>query len=171
MRLLPPLTISSEEIEEGLARLAGSLRPGADSASLLPDGLELDDDPKRIDTTSAALSRVYWGKGRARERECAIEGSTRVVGIYRGSDQVGFARAVTDGAVLAYLADVYVLEPYRGNGLGLELIREIVDGDMQDDVRWMLHTADAAGLYRKLGFRPQAPPYPLMERPPVAGTR
>jgi hypothetical protein len=35
----------------------------------------------------------------------------------------------------------------------------------------MLHTADAAGLYRKLGFRPQAPPYPLMERPPAAGTR
>ena len=141
----------------------------------LPSGLELDDDPKRvdIDAVHAFISKEsYWGKGRARERVArAIDGSTRVVGIYRGSDQVGFARAVSDGAVVAYLADVYVLEPYRGKGLGLELIREIVDGDAQDDVRWMLHTADAAGLYRKLGFRPQAPPYPLMERPPVAGTR
>ena len=141
----------------------------------LPDGLELDDDPKRvdIDAVHAFISQEsYWGKGRARERVArAIDGSTRVVGIYRGSDQVGFARAVTDGAVVAYLADVYVLEPYRGKGLGLELIREIVNGDTPDDVRWMLHTADAAGLYRKLGFRPQAPPYPLMERPPIAGTR
>ncbi|MGA9316381.1 MAG: GNAT family N-acetyltransferase [Solirubrobacteraceae bacterium] len=141
----------------------------------LLNGLELDDDPKRvdIDAVHAFISQEsYWGKGRARERVArAIDGSTRVVGIYRGSDQVGFARAVTDGAVVAYLADVYVLEPYRGKGLGLELIREIVDGDTPDDVRWMLHTADAAGLYRKLGFRPQAPPYPLMERPPVAGTR
>lgn len=141
----------------------------------LPDGLELDDDPKRVDVDAvhAFISQEsYWGKGRARERVArAIDGSTRVVGIYRGSDQVGFARAVSDGAVVAYLADVYVLEPYRGKGLGLELIREIVDGDTRDDVRWMLHTADAAGLYRKLGFRPQAPPYPLMERPPVAGTR
>lgn len=141
----------------------------------LPNGLELDDDPKRVDLDAvhAFISQEsYWGKGRARERVArAIDGSTRVVGIYRGSDQVGFARAVSDGAVVAYLADVYVLEPYRGNGLGLELIREIVDGDTRDDVRWMLHTADAAGLYRKLGFRPQAPPYPLMERPPVAGTR
>jgi GNAT superfamily N-acetyltransferase len=141
----------------------------------LPDGLELDDDPKRvdIDAVHAFISQEsYWGRGRARERIArAIEGSTRVVGIYRGSDQVGFARAVSDGAVVAYLADVYVLESYRGKGLGLELIREIVDGDTQDDVRWMLHTADAAGLYRKLGFSPQAPPYPLMERPPVAGTR
>jgi GNAT superfamily N-acetyltransferase len=141
----------------------------------LPDGLELDDDPKRVDVDAvhAFISQEsYWGKGRARERVArAIDGSTRVVGIYRGSDQVGFARAVSDGAVVAYLADVYVLEPYRGKGLGLELIREIVDGDTRNDVRWMLHTADAAGLYRKLGFRPQAPPYPLMERPPVAGTR
>jgi ribosomal protein S18 acetylase RimI-like enzyme len=142
---------------------------------LLWDGLELDDDPERVDVDAvhAFISREsYWGEGRARERVArAIRGSTRVLGIYRGSEQVGFARAVSDGAVVAYLADVYVLEAYRGRGLGLELVREIVEGDTREDVRWMLHTADAAGLYRKLGFRPQAPPYPLMERPPAAGTR
>lgn len=142
---------------------------------LLWDGLELDDDPERvdIDAVHAFIScESYWGKGRARERVArAIRGSTRVLGIYRGAEQVGFARAVSDGAVVAYLADVYVLEAYRGRGLGLELVREIVEGDTREDVRWMLHTADAAGLYRKLGFRAQAPPYPLMERPPAVGTR
>jgi ribosomal protein S18 acetylase RimI-like enzyme len=56
-----------------------------------------------------------------------------------------------------------VHEAHRGRGLGLELVREILDGSL-DDVRWMLHTADAQGLYAKLGFAEGQPPYPLMER-------
>lgn len=135
----------------------------------LPGGFELDDDPGRIDVGAvhAFISgESYWGLGRTRERvERAISGSTRVVGLYSGEAQVGFARSVSDGAVIAYLADVYVLAPYRGQGLGLELVREIVEGG-NGEVRWLLHTADAKGLYEKLGFGPDRAPYPLMERPP-----
>jgi len=137
----------------------------------LPGGFVLDDDPQRIDIDAvhAFISEEsYWGLGRARERiERAIRGSTRVVGLYRGSELIGFARSVSDGAVIAYLADVYVLEQYRGRGLGLELVREIVDSGSHSDVRWLLHTADAQGLYEKLGFGPDRAPYPLMERPPT----
>jgi GNAT superfamily N-acetyltransferase len=136
----------------------------------LTGGFVLDDDPQRvdIDAVHAFISgESYWGLGRARERiERAIRGSTRVVGLYRDTEQVGFARSVSDEAVIAYLADVYVLEPYRGRGLGLELVRELVDGSPQRGVRWLLHTADAQNLYRKLGFGPDKAPYPLMERPP-----
>jgi ribosomal protein S18 acetylase RimI-like enzyme len=60
---------------------------------------------------------------------------------------------------------VYVLGSYRGRGLGYELVREMVEGSF-GEVRWMLHTADAQGLYVKLGFSDGAPPYPLMERAP-----
>jgi GNAT superfamily N-acetyltransferase len=134
----------------------------------LADGFELDDDPARIDVDAvhAFLSgESYWGRGRTRERiERAIGGSRRVLGLYRGGEQVGFARAVSDGAIMAYLADVYVLPAYRGRGLGLELVREMVAGCEPWDVRWMLHTADAQGLYAKLGFVEDAPAYPLMER-------
>jgi GNAT superfamily N-acetyltransferase len=137
----------------------------------LPGGFELDDDPERIDIDAvhAFIScESYWGKGRAREQvERAIRGSTRVMGLYRGATQVGFARAVSDGAIIAYLADVYVLSDYRSRGLGLELVREIVDAGPSRNVRWLLHTADAQGLYQKLGFGPDSPPYPLMERPPA----
>ena len=133
----------------------------------LDGGFELDDDRSRIDVDAVHAfisTESYWGLGRPRERvERAIEGSTRVLGLYRGSEQVGFARAVSDAATVAYLADVYVLEAHRGRGLGLELVREILDGSL-DDVRWMLHTADAQGLYAKLGFAEGQPPYPLMER-------
>jgi GNAT superfamily N-acetyltransferase len=134
----------------------------------LGDGLELDDDPGRVDVDAVHAyldGESYWARGRTRELvELAIGGSTRVVGLYRGMEQIGFARAISDGATVAYLADVYVLAPYRGRGLGLELVREIVDGGAGWDVRWPLHTADAQGLYAKLGFSDETPPYPYMER-------
>jgi GNAT superfamily N-acetyltransferase len=134
----------------------------------LDGGFELDDDPGRVDigAVHAFISgESYWGAGRPRELVArAIAGSTRVVGLYRAGEQVGFARAVSDGATVAYLADVYVLRPYRGRGLGLELVREIVDGGSSSEVRWLLHTADAQALYAKLGFTDAPPVHPLMER-------
>ncbi len=136
----------------------------------LPGGFELDDDRSRIDVTAvhAFISREsYWGRGRPRERvQRTVDGSTRVVGLYDGDRQIGFARAVSDGVTVAYLADVYVLPAYRGRGLGLALVREIVEGGGADwsEVRWLLHTADAQGLYRKIGFAEGLPTYPLMER-------
>jgi ribosomal protein S18 acetylase RimI-like enzyme len=121
-----------------------------------------------VDAVHAFISREsYWGRGRPRERvQRTVDGSTRVVGLYDGNRQIGFARAVSDGVTVAYLADVYVLPAYRGRGLGLELVREIVEGGEPDwaEVRWLLHTADAQGLYRKIGFAEGLPTYPLMER-------
>jgi ribosomal protein S18 acetylase RimI-like enzyme len=133
----------------------------------LPGGFELDDDPGRIDVGAVHAfidSESYWGRGRPRELvERAIRGSARVVGLYRDGAQVGFARAVSDGAIVAYVADVYVLSDYRGQGLGLELVRELVDRGPYERLTWLLHTADAQGLYGKLGFG-SLPVYPLMER-------
>jgi len=134
----------------------------------LADGYELDDDPTRIDVDAvfAYISgESYWGRSRSHERVArAIAGSRRVLGLYRDDELVGFARAVSDGAIMAYLADVYVLAEHRGRGLGLALVKEMIDGCEQWDARWMLHTADAQGLYAKLGFVQDAPTYTLMER-------
>jgi GNAT superfamily N-acetyltransferase len=134
----------------------------------LADGFELDDDRGRIDVAAVHAfisTESYWGAGSTRERvQRAIDCSTRVLGLYHGDRQVGFARAVSDCATVAYLADVYVLAPFRGRGLGVELVREIVDGGPRWDVRWMLHTADAQALYAKLGFTSGPPRYPSMER-------
>jgi GNAT superfamily N-acetyltransferase len=137
----------------------------------LEDGFELDDDPARVDVNavhSYIADESYWGHGRTRERtEAAIRGSRRVVGLYHDGAQVGFARAVSDGATIAYLADVYVLSRCQGRGLGLALVREMLEGAERafgGPVRWMLHTADAQGLYAQVGFVDRAGPYPLMER-------
>ncbi len=165
----PPAAAADERARAARGR-AGA--PGAGAGGLmrraLEGGFELDDDPGRLDVEAihAFISgESYWGRGRSRERVIGtIAGSRRVVGLYLGAEQVGFARAVSDGVTVAYLADVYVLAPYRGRGLGVELVREIVEGDGAPDVHWLLHTADAEGLYARFGFRRGPIRYPLMER-------
>lgn len=132
----------------------------------LGDGFELDDDPARIDRDAVHAyvgGESYWARGRTRERQDElIEASSRVVGLYRDGRQVGFARAVDcDAAGFMYLADVYVLEAFRGRGLGAELVREVVERGPDAHRRWILHTRDMHGLYAKLGFGPNER---LMER-------
>lgn len=118
--------------------------------------LEFDDDPGRIDVDAVhdyLANESYWAKGRPRDVvERLIREAQRVVGVYDGVRQVGFARAFTDGVSLVYLADVYVLPEYRGRGVGVQLVREMVENGPYADLRWILHTRDAHGLYRKLGF-------------------
>jgi ribosomal protein S18 acetylase RimI-like enzyme len=134
----------------------------------LAGGYELDDDPARIDLDAvhAYLTTAYWAEGRPLEEvERLVTTAQRVVGLYAAGRQVGFCRAVSDGASVTYLADVYVLPEHRGRGLGVELVREMVDNGPYAKRRWLLHTRDAQELYRRFGFGP--PGERLMERPPA----
>jgi GNAT superfamily N-acetyltransferase len=132
----------------------------------LGDGLQLDDDKRRIDRDEVHrwLSEVsYWAAGRPRAtQDRLIDEAWRVVGLYDGERQVGFARAATDGVSFVYLADVYVLDEYRGRGLGERLVRFMVEDSEYANVRWILHTTNMHPLYRKLGFG--EPDYKVMER-------
>jgi GNAT superfamily N-acetyltransferase len=144
---------------------------------LLDGGYELDDDAARIDidVVHRFLSdESYWARGCTRARVVAsIEGSQRVVGLYHGEGLVGFARVLTDEAVFAYLADVFVLAPHRAKGLGVELVRETIEGSPYPDLSWNLVTNDAQTLYAKFGFQELAPPTTAMQRPrrPDPGAR
>lgn len=119
---------------------------------------DLDDDPDRIDVDAvwAFLStEPYWGRWRTREQfEAQLRAAWRVVGAYEADTgaQVGFARATSDGVSMAYLADVYVLASARGQGLGKALVHRMVEDGPGARFRWMLHTADAHGLYEGFGF-------------------
>jgi ribosomal protein S18 acetylase RimI-like enzyme len=130
------------------------------------NGLELDDDAARVDVAAVhdfLANHSYWARGRPRETvERLVREAQRIVGVYDGERQVGFARAFTDGTALVYLADVYVLPEYRGRGLGVELVREMVERGPFAGLRWILHTRDAHDLYRKVGFT--EPSERVMER-------
>jgi predicted N-acetyltransferase YhbS len=133
----------------------------------LEGGYELDDDPARVDVDAVhdyLANHSYWAEGRSRETvERLVREATRVVGVYLDGVQVGFARAFSDGVALAYLADVYVLSEHRGRGLGVELVREIVEHGPLAGVKWILHTRDAHDLYRRFGFA--EPSERVLERP------
>lgn len=133
----------------------------------LPDGYELDDDPGRVDRAAVHAylgGESYWAQGRTRAvMDDLVASAERVAGLYApDGSQVGFARAVSDGHTVSYLADVYVLEPHRGRGHGLELVRFTVDEGPLAATRWLLHTRDMFGLYARLGFG--EPSERLMER-------
>lgn len=134
----------------------------------LGDGLELDDDKSRIDRAEVhryLCDESYWATGRPREtQDRLIDEAARVVGLYDGDGQIGFCRAATDGVSFVYLADVYVLEAYRGRGLGEEMVREMVERGGLGHLKWLLHTSDMHPLYRKLGF--DVPNAKVMERLP-----
>lgn len=110
--------------------------------------------------------KSYWAQGRSLEViKRGIENSLNF-GIYQEGKQVGFARVVTDYATFAWLADVFVLEEHRGQGLGKWLIEVMLSHPrLQGFRRWALATKDAHELYRNFGFDELNRPERWMERP------
>jgi GNAT superfamily N-acetyltransferase len=107
----------------------------------------------------------YWAVGRKLETvKRAVENSLPF-GLYENDSQIGFARVVTDYATFAWLADVFVLEPYQGRGLGTWLVEVILaHPELQGFRRWTLATKDAHEIYRKFGFSELKRPERWMER-------
>ena len=141
---------------------------------MLPSGIEISDDPARIDADAVFrfLTTSYWAAGRPRE---VVERSIRhslCFGAYDGSTQVGFGRVITDQAVFAYLADVFVIEAYRRRGIGRALVAAMLaDPRLADVQQFLLRTRDAHGVYELLGFEPAPRPQELMALAQHSGAR
>ena len=136
------------------------------------DGYELTTDPGRLDLRLVhewLSTDAYWALGRSREvMDRGTAGSINY-GVYRPDDgrQVAFARAVTDSATFAWLCDVYVDRAERGRGLGTWLVGAARDHLADLGVpRVLLATADAHGMYARIGFNPLAAPDRWMEHRP-----
>jgi GNAT superfamily N-acetyltransferase len=127
---------------------------------------EVSTNPARLNVKAihAFLAATYWSPGIPLATvERAINHSV-TVGAYKYGQQVGFARIITDKATFAYLADVYVLEEHRGNGLSTRMMEALLQlEELQGLRRMMLATRDAHGLYERFGFKPLARPARFME--------
>jgi GNAT superfamily N-acetyltransferase len=124
-------------------------------------------DKERLDiaTIHGFLTTSYWAAGIPIETvKRSIEHSLNF-GLFQGAQQIGFARLITDYTTFAYLADVFILEPYRGRGLSKWLMQVIIaHPDLQGLRRWTLFTRDAHRLYRQVGFTSLPNPERAMER-------
>jgi GNAT superfamily N-acetyltransferase len=134
---------------------------------VLPAEFEISCDPARIDVSlvHGFLSSSYWAKGRSRE---TVERSIRnslCFGAYAAGRQIAFARVITDRAVFAYLADVFVVPEFRRRGVSKALMRAILaHPELQTLRTFLLGTLDAHGLYAQFGFGPLREPERLMGR-------
>lgn len=106
----------------------------------------------------------YWAKGIPLALVEKSLANSLCFGIYEDEKQIGFARVITDCATFAYLADVFILEEYRGRGLAKWLMSCILaHPELQGLRRWLLATRDAHALYAQYGFRALAKPESFME--------
>jgi GNAT superfamily N-acetyltransferase len=126
------------------------------------EGFVISTDPARLDRHlihQFLADESYWSPGVPREKVERQMQHSFCFGVYSGQQQVGFARVITDFAAFAYLADVFIIRPFRGRGLGKWLIECIIaHPELQGLRRWTLNTQDAHGLYGRYGFKQEPKP-------------
>lgn len=122
---------------------------------VLPQNISISTNKDLLDLPmiQTFLRQSYWAKDRSPEIiQTSIEHSF-CFGLYDNEQQIGFARVVSDCCIFAYIMDVFVLDNYRGQGLGKLLMQHILNESHLNKVKkWMLGTRDAHGLYRQIGF-------------------
>jgi GNAT superfamily N-acetyltransferase len=140
-----------------------------------PDGPEvarqgdflISTDPARLDVElihDFLSNGSYWAAGRPLDIVQRSLANSLCFGLYKQRQQIGFARVVTDRATFAWICDVFILETYRGQGLGRWLMDAVVAHPALRSVkRLLLATRDAHGLYSRQGFAPLGDPARFME--------
>ena len=138
----------------------------------LKENFIISADKSKLDLTvihKYLSTESYWAKNiPVALVQKSIEGSF-CFGVYKkdklnDNTQIGFARVITDKATFGYLADVFILEEYRGSGLSKWLMQEIMNHqELKGFRRWMLATRDAHKLYAQFGFTTLDKPERIMQ--------
>jgi ribosomal protein S18 acetylase RimI-like enzyme len=161
------LTAGQPEHEQRTAVVGGSVRARAEQLGTAKVVEEwqgeflLSSDPARIDigyVHAFLRDESYWVPGIDEQTVTTSLAHSVCVGLYRGRNQVGFGRAITDATRLAYLADIFVDGVERGRGLGKALVDFLLRHPQVAAVqRVLLGTRDAHELYRSFGFEEIVP--------------
>ena len=128
-----------------------------DYTALENSGYYILQDNKMMDTEMIhhfISTQSYWAKNIPKETVLKSIENSICFGVFKKNKQIGFARVITDKATFAYLADVFILDEYRGRGLSKWLMEFIHNHpDLQGLRRWLLATKDAHGLYKQFGWK------------------
>ena len=109
------------------------------------------------------FKEAYWCKNISLEIVKTSIHNSVCFGMYHQEKQIGFARVITDNATFGYLADVFIVNDYRGRGLSKWLMQCILSHpELQGFRSWLLGTRDAHGLYTQFGFKPLEHPERFM---------
>jgi GNAT superfamily N-acetyltransferase len=147
-----------------MAATRGTLEPAAREFRKGEFTVSTDPALIELDEVHEFLTESYWAKGISREVVARSIENSLCFGLYAQGKQIGFARVISDYATYAYIGDVFVLESFRGRGLGKWLMECIMHHPrLQGLRRWSLITRDAHGLYAQLGFTSLDKPRNYME--------
>ncbi len=105
-----------------------------------------------IDALHAMLSQTYWAKDRSRDAVAKSVENSLSFSVFKGDEQIGFVRAITDGITYAVILDMIIREDFRGQGLGKWLVQCIDEHPEIVPLRQVLWTIDADDFYRQGGF-------------------
>lgn len=138
-----------------------------DKTEWVKDGYLLSTDTSKIDveTVHRFLSHSYWAENIPLEVVRKSIDNSLCFAIYHHQKLIGFARAITDYATFAYLADVFIVPAEIGKGLSKWMMETIMDHpSLQGLRRFILATKDAHGLYAQFGFTPFNKPERWMQK-------
>jgi spermidine synthase len=114
----------------------------ADPAAILalyrhPGWWQTDDNPQYLETVAKIVSDTF----------CFVIAQL-------GNDIIGMGRAISDGVSDAYIQDVVVHSDYRGQGIGGEIVRKLVEHLKQSGIQWigLISEPGYENFYIDLGF-------------------
>lgn len=110
----------------------------------------------QLDRIHKLLSTTYWASNRELSTIQKSIKNSLCFGVYKNNRQIGFARCVTDYAVIFWLCDVIIDENYRNLGLGRKLVECVVQHELLKDLRGILTTKNHKELYEQFGFKTQS---------------
>lgn len=126
--------------------------------------ITFEKDQIDVDQVHDFLKDAYWSKNIPKFTVQKAIDHSLVVGLIAEQQLIGFGRLITDYATFAYLADVFVLEKYRGLGLSKIIVQQLLDRVQSKKLRRiLLATNDAHGLYRQFGFQDLSKPSTFLE--------
>jgi GNAT superfamily N-acetyltransferase len=109
-------------------------------------------DSADLDFIHSALNSTYWAEGRPKDVVQKSISNSVLLSLLYETEQVGFARIVSDYATFAWVCDVFIAPEHRGRELGKWLMSCVMQHPAADVTQVILATRDAHGLYEKFGF-------------------
>jgi nitroimidazol reductase NimA-like FMN-containing flavoprotein (pyridoxamine 5'-phosphate oxidase superfamily)/predicted N-acetyltransferase YhbS len=135
--------------------LVRAANPAAATPAFLAAPAQLVCAPDTPEEAAELLREAYWNQGVSREQIIrSHRNATAWVAARDGSGRmIATARALADGAKVAWIYDVMVAPGWRGRGLGEALMRLLLNHPMVRGARTvLLATRDAQPFYSRFGF-------------------
>jgi len=123
-----------------------------------------DKDKIDFDKISSLFSNNYMNYKITKDILLETLNNSLCFSIFRGENQIGFARVISDYSTFAFLCDVHIDELYRGKGIGTWMLECILSyPNLQQLNKWLVNSNEAKDLYEKFGFCSLKNPEKFME--------